>query len=384
MDGLLGKLKGLLGDEAAKWKRSATLLSGIPKTFQNNPRNAEFLDAVFGLGGIVPGVGDYLSALEAKYRWDQGDKLGAGLAGLGALPLIPAIGGMFIGKGAKTWDVLKNAEAVKMEQAGVDPRTIWKETGNWKAPDGQWRQEIPDNTARLKGLSYQGRQGMDEGHGELSGILEHANLYSAYPDTAKIQSSITQGPRIQESGSYSIDGPQYHEFFPQLQASGTDAKSPILHELQHAIQQREGWARGGSPENLPTELRAEASILKTQAQKLYDDAMAGDPLDPGRILKPGAYKKSVELANRAAKLDAEASRANEFAGLSHDAYRRLAGEAEARATQARMNMDMPTRLNTFPPESYDVPLDQLIVRYGDGPSMMADDLANAPKRRKPK
>lgn len=77
---------------------------------------------------------------------------------------------------------------------------------------------------------------------------------------------------------------------------------------------------------------------------------------------------------------------NEYRNLvdPQDAYRRLAGEAEARATQARMNMDMPTRLNTFPPESYDVPLDQLIVRYGDGPSMMADDLANAPKRRKPK
>ena len=50
-------------------------------------------------------------------------------------------------------------------------------------------------------------------------------------------------------------------------------------------------------------------------------------------------------------------------------YHRLAGEAEARATQARMNMDMPQRLATFPEDSYDVPMDQLIVRYGDGPSM---------------
>ena len=50
-------------------------------------------------------------------------------------------------------------------------------------------------------------------------------------------------------------------------------------------------------------------------------------------------------------------------------YRRLAGEAEARATQARMNMDMPQRLATFPEDSFDVPMDQLIVRYGDGPSM---------------
>jgi hypothetical protein len=43
-------------------------------------------------------------------------------------------------------------------------------------------------------------------------------------------------------------------------------------------------------------------------------------------------------------------------------------------------MDMPQRLATFPADSYDVPLDSVIVRYGDGPSMMADDLATAPKR----
>ena len=46
----------------------------------------------------------------------------------------------------------------------------------------------------------------------------------------------------------------------------------------------------------------------------------------------------------------------------YDAYRRLAGEAEARATQSRMNMNMDQRLNTYPLDSYDVPVDQLIIR----------------------
>ncbi len=73
---------GLLDTEVAKWKRSFGLLGGIPKTFKNNPRNAETMDAVFGFGGIIPGVGDAVSAAEAKYRYDQGDMLGAGLAGL--------------------------------------------------------------------------------------------------------------------------------------------------------------------------------------------------------------------------------------------------------------------------------------------------------------
>ncbi len=92
---------GLLDTEVAKWKRSFGLLGGIPKTFKNNPRNAETMDAVFGFGGIIPGVGDAVSAAEAKYRYDQGDMLGAGLAGLGALPMVPALAGTFIGKGTK-------------------------------------------------------------------------------------------------------------------------------------------------------------------------------------------------------------------------------------------------------------------------------------------
>ena len=49
-------------------------------------------------------------------------------------------------------------------------------------------------------------------------------------------------------------------------------------------------------------------------------------------------------------------------GDSIDAYRRLAGEAEARATQARMNMNAKQRREVFPYDSYDVPVNSLIVR----------------------
>jgi len=40
----------------------------------------------------------------------------------------------------------------------------------------------------------------------------------------------------------------------------------------------------------------------------------------------------------------------------------LAGEAEARATQARMNMTPEQRRAMFPEESYDVPINELIIR----------------------
>lgn len=45
-----------------------------------------------------------------------------------------------------------------------------------------------------------------------------------------------------------------------------------------------------------------------------------------------------------------------------EAYAKLAGEAESRATQARMPLNAEQRRATFPADSYDVPLNQLIFR----------------------
>lgn len=318
-------------EEYDKAKKAFGLIGGIPKTFKNNPRNAETMDAIFGLGGIVPGVGDAVSAAEAKYRYDQGDMLGAGLAGVGALPLVPSIAGMFVGKGSKTWDVLKNAEAVKMEKAGVDPRKIWAETGNWKAPDGKWRQEIPDDKARIIENAEANSFMLDPGPAEyplgpLNSFLDHKAVSAAYPDAMGVSARMKKG----ESGAY-IPTTGFGEGF-DLPSKNT--KSTTLHELQHAIQQREGWARGGSPEGM----RQEA------LEMLRRDVASGEipTTEQAMAMLPMAQQ---------------------------NAYRRLAGEAEARATQARMNMDMAERLKTFPADSYDVPLDQLIVRYGDGPAM---------------
>ncbi len=345
---------GLLDTEVAKWKRAFGLLGGIPKTFKNNPRNAETMDAVFGLGGLLPGIGDVSSAIESKYRFGQGDTLGGLLAGAGVLPLIPNVAGMFIGKGAKTWDAVKASQAIKMEAKGIDPRTIWKETGNWKAPDGKWRQEIPDNEITLKNIpiakdwetffkekeiNKYGRRGAqvsemkgdsfsafkkfradaekefndhNKTHRNINEILHHEALINSYPELEK--TSVMWNPNIGKSGEYSRGTISFGDA-----TNESGLKSLFGHELQHAVQQREGFARGGSPEAMRSFLAPDPSL-----QSAYSQA---------------------EL---------------------NDAYRRLAGEAEARLTQARMPMTMDERLATPPWTMFDVPEAQQIVRFGDG------------------
>ena len=93
----------------------------------NAPAANRFKDSAFGLLGLVPGVGDAASAAESADLFNRGESIAGSASALGALPLVPSIGGMLVGKGAKMVDALKpkQAEALdaasKMEKVGLEP-----------------------------------------------------------------------------------------------------------------------------------------------------------------------------------------------------------------------------------------------------------------------
>jgi hypothetical protein len=267
--------------------------------------------------------------------------VGKGLA-MGA----PALAGIFVGKGSRTWDALNAQKAKDLEKAGVDPKTIWQETGTWKGPDGKWRQEISDQPAKITDDVFYGIKEKQRFEGPMSKALSHEELYKAYPDTREIR-----------SGFYAWRTPegQYDRATDTITAGGpgtTSQKSAAIHELQHAIQQRERFAQGGSPENA----WIAAADFEEQAAKRLEDMRNFFWSKEGRAMTKAqkeAYKKRMAAISDAAK---------RYAADPNAAYRSLAGEAEARAVQARMNMNPAQRRATFPPESYDVDIDSLIMR----------------------
>jgi hypothetical protein len=241
---------------------------------------------------------------------------------------------IFIGKNAKTWDAASAKKAEEMLASGADPRKIWSETGTWKGPDGHLRQEIPDNNSALR---LTGPKLGTESMSKAGEVLGHKQLFKAYPDAANI--NITWND-AKGTGSYSSPR-TYAQYIDIPRASGVGAadtpkgsNSVALHEMQHAIQQREGFARGGSPEMFPD---YKGALERAKSNGGFDP-LTGD----ADFVIEDAMKNYGE---------------NPF-----DAYQRLAGEAEARATQARLGMDMAQRRATFPLDSYDVPVNQLIVR----------------------
>jgi len=263
---------------------------------------------------------------------------------------------IFVGKkGIKNLgldDVLEKAR--QMEKAGKSRDEIWEATAQMAANKGvpgggigrgvdkQWRFEISDkydiidSPQGAKEIGAHWKSGKDK---HLSSLYEggspsitqhmamsHDDLFKAYPE---LRATNLTGGADKSRGSFSGDTVTMRwddiarASNPQKVEDLREPMSTNLHELQHAIQQREGLARGGSPDAMRSFLAPDPSL-----QSAYSQA---------------------EL---------------------YDAYHRLAGEAEARLTQARMPMTMDERLTTPPWTMFDVPESQQIVRFGDGPQSL--------------
>jgi hypothetical protein len=363
--------------------RMARAIESVPPGL-NWPEPRQVLD----LATNIPVAGDALSGVLAAYDAAKGDY---GSAAMNAAGMLPLVSGMFIGKGAKTWDAVKAADAEKRIARGDDVRGVWKDTGTFKGPDGRLRQEIDDSAAILEhpmpavvelGKQVRSAKSLEEAkrlgaeynqfmtwakdspamramsvveHGGDGGLI-HPALKQAYPGSA----SAGGLPRLWWENIGSVKGGEFDEGANRVKiamghyAEPDASKSISLHELQHAIQGREGWANGGSPEIFSGKAKTDA------LKELSEKATRG--LDPNSVAAQAARDKLFnDLAN------------DDAFGYEQKLYRRLAGEAEARATQARMNMNAEQRKAVYPLDSYDVPLDQLIIHgAGNGPQMAID------------
>ena len=191
-------------------------------------------------------------------------------------------------------------------------------------------------------------------------VLSHPALERAVPSIRSTKYQLNT--RIPDEGQGS-----YSESADTLKASvfsDPSTRATLAHELQHKVQGVEGLPRGGSPRGFVAEtgtIRGE--VLAPEAQRIFDSA-----------LRPGDSPSGAErtFRNDAAK---------------QEAYRRLAGEVEARDAAHRMDMTPEERRRTQPYSGYaprdgdvhptyeknPINIDDLIIRYGEGggPQQMA-------------
>lgn len=302
----------------------------------------------------------------------------AALAGGGDTAAMKAI---FAGIGAKTADKAALARAEKLAASGADPKAIWRDTGWFKGGDGKWRFEIDDSAASLAPANAKAAEWMtgpgpaEYPVGAVSNVIGHKGAFDAYPGVGDIKARLQKGT----SGAYIQNNNGFGEALelPAMFKSGQYAdpahtKSVTLHELQHAVQQREGFAQGGNADQLAQEYGAARSRLhfleqepefkaaNQELDKLWDDVFT-----KGTVSEAEAVAREADLMKRFPTLAEQRTLMGRLKNSSEDgytAYKNLAGEAEARAVQKRMNMNPQQRREVFPLDSYDVPINSLIYR----------------------
>ena len=324
---------------------------------------------------------------------------------------------MFGGVNAKTADKNALKMAQELDSVGADRREIWDATGWFKGADDKWRFEIDDNGAHRRtidelesigrGFDEKKTNKMDVVRASLAEEKIQPDLFpkerikdrQRLRNEAKafeLEKNSTYGPMqssyIGRRAEYDIHHPGLNENYPELMRETvvrdqgfhnnilgsysadkdqlglySNAKpSTPFHELQHAIQRSEGFARGGSPDGL-------ARVIKDEA-----DAEIGRLNERLRnIVKAKREAEAAGDVNKVISADVEYGKVLreredlvETAGADpYSIYRRLAGESEARNVESRMDFTPEQRRATPPWETLDVPEDELIVRFNANPAM---------------
>lgn len=248
------------------------------------------------------------------------------------------------------------------------------------------RLRMDEIATTIKNMSSQGKKNATVGD-----ILDHPELYKKYPWAKDIQIDGT----MLSPGTGGSFNPKTNTI--SLSAGSKIDKSTLLHEIQHAIQQKEGFASGGSP-NMFKGQNQVRELIKQQ-QKDFAGGFwnwSNEIMFNNRELFKNLLKKGEKNADMIpfyeeyAKLLPEEDR-KFFVFKMKDfdqqlkseksyrdpinAYKHLAGEVESRDVQARMNLTPEQRLRQQPYQSQGImPKDQ-IVRFGGGNSASIDENA---------
>ena len=320
----------------------------------------------------------------------------------------------YAGRNANGANLESLREAQEMQAAGADMESIRKATGWHEGMDGKWRWEIDDSKmeyhragdalfgrnhpeyaeqqrleqkmlygeltdteqARLRALTETwGRERnrlserVERGNARLEDVLDHEELFRAYPQLRHVRVVFDETPKG-VLGSFSAEGNQI-TISEELRDAPQDV---LIHEIQHAIQNAEGFAKGSNRQYWEEKLtngdeiqskgfqEAREKLIRFQLDEANEEVLAlRDRLEKAGELDDGfrEYDRIWEEAERRG-LD---KKINEYYDLRENYYDQLhkpqrsvpselyyntAGEIEARDAANRRPMSSETRKRIKP------------------------------------
>lgn len=320
----------------------------------------------------------------------------------------------YAGRNANGANLESLREAQEMQAAGADMESIRKATGWHEGMDGKWRWEIDDSKmeyhragdalfgrnhpeyaeqqrleqkmlygeltdteqARLRALTETwGRERnrlserVERGNARLEDVLDHEELFRAYPQLRHVRVVFEETPKG-VLGSFSAEGNQI-TISEELRDAPQDV---LIHEIQHAIQNAEGFAKGSNRQYWEEKLtngdeiqskgfqEAREKLIQFQLDEANEEVLAlRDRLEKAGELDDGfrEYDRIWEEAERRG-LD---KKINEYYDLRENYYDQMhkpqrsvpselyyntAGEIEARDAANRRPMSSETRKRIKP------------------------------------
>lgn len=289
--------------------------------------------------------------------------------------------------------------AKQMEEAKKDAKAIKMATGWEKGVDGKWRYEMPD--AKIKdtldvgggNIVKRNEEDMLWNGGKLEKAIDAPELFKLYPQLKDVRIN---------TDAIMNDMPSNGEYNPQTKTITIHAdelkylNSILNHEIQHVIQHEEGFAHGGTPEQVERDFNAakaewkarsyafeleekakemggeynQSEVEKALIQEYKDMDMPEFIPDKETRIKGFNYfargyaDRSMDDAIKRFRLD----RFQRTDFDSYQEYRKLAGEVEARNVEKRLGMTDEERRNSLASETEDVNRDEQIVMNGNDAS----------------
>lgn len=249
---------------------------------------------------------------------------------------------MMVGPSSTLWNPQSAFEAAKLLKAGESPQAVFAKTNTAKGLDEQFRQELSDVNSHIKGgptfydTVMNRMAALQKPSGEpmyAKDVFYHPKLYESYPQLGDIEIEfVAKGNKA--TASYN---PVNNVIKINEKLTPQEARSSMLHEMQHAIQEIEGFNKG-----------ADANKIIGASVKHYDDLMGEIGDLNAEMRKAVGTPEYDRLMSRRADLTKKVQALGDPLVEGSKIYQRYGGEAEARLAQLRRDL-LPEKAKQFYP-----------------------------------
>lgn len=249
---------------------------------------------------------------------------------------------MMVGPTSTLYSPQSAFEAAKMLKAGESPQSVFAKTNTAKGLDDQFRQELSDVSSFVKGgptfydAVMNRMTALQKPIGEpmyTKDVFFHPKLYESYPQLGNIEIEfVAKGNKA--TASYN---PVNNVIKINEKLTPEQARSSMLHEMQHAVQEIEGFNKG-----------ADANKIIGASVKHYDDLM-GEISDLNAQMRKAVGTPDYDsLMSKRMDLTKKVLALGDPLVEGSKIYQRYGGEAEARLTQARRNLQADKAKDFYP------------------------------------